>query len=580
MTTSRVILPVLDLEQDRKPLVKKVLKGAKQFQIQHITPQSSSSSSTSWVWQPPSQNTVIDRRIDLEWQIPLNNTTNNFLVGNDATGNILYNSHLQTNQRAAGAYTQVANAGAINRYSASNLDATCSNNISTRQFPLANCMNSIDLTINGTHFSTSLSEYLQAVMTYTTPEYRQRVFNQTGHCPDRLAYGPGVRTPFNPLSLTKFVEGESSRMITLIGAGSQDLYCEVREPLFLSPLLQYFGHGMSNINELSVTINWKSNPLSYLWSLLLDGNDSNSCGVAPTATSLQVAQLSSDMNVSVKKNIVVRYYTPQDDITIPAQISLPYTQPYRFSKDFGPFTSSLLMPFVAMPSVSVVGDNLRLNQIPSCVYLFVKTANSTKNDSNAVQLADVYGPIQNINVQWGNQTGILSGANASDLYEISLENGYNGVRSKHSTDGVVLKLEFGKDIPLSDEETPGMRGDFNWQCNITTLLPDVIRTAYTATFSFEQVFIYEGQLKLSPNECIAMTGIMNLDESVGAMDLGHEVDDKADSHGGSMIGGSSVGGSLWAKVKKGKNILHKVANTTSNLDHGIDAVVKAYKSRA
>lgn len=242
---------------------------------------------------------------------------------------------------------------------------------------------------------------------------------------------------------------------------------------------------------------------------------------------------------------------------------------------------TLAAPFVALPPVSVVGDNIRLNQVPSAVYLFVKTANSTKSsNANSVLLSDVFGTIQNVNINRGNQSGVLSGANQADLYELAVANGFDGIRNKRSNDGVVLKLEFGEDIPLSDGETPGMRGDYNFQCTIQTGLPDIIRTAFTANFTFEQVFIYEGEVKISPNECIAMTGIMNLDEAVSAVDMGHEHDEVADAKGGSMVGGSAVGGSLWFKMKKGRNVLHKVAQTTSNLDHGIDAVVKTWKSRA
>jgi hypothetical protein len=36
---SRIVLPVLNIEQGEKPLIKKVLKGAKQFTEQRINPQ-------------------------------------------------------------------------------------------------------------------------------------------------------------------------------------------------------------------------------------------------------------------------------------------------------------------------------------------------------------------------------------------------------------------------------------------------------------------------------------------------------------------------------------------------------------
>ena len=44
------------------------------------------------------------------------------------------------------------------------VDASTGNNLSLRQFPLANAMASIDVSINGTHFTTNPGQYIQAVM--------------------------------------------------------------------------------------------------------------------------------------------------------------------------------------------------------------------------------------------------------------------------------------------------------------------------------------------------------------------------------------------------------------------------------
>jgi hypothetical protein len=319
-----------------------------------------------------------------------------------------------------------------------------------------------------------------------------------------------------------------------------------------------------------------------MWSLMLDGSSlANSCNVAAIGESLDPPDLSVDLSSATTKNLVVRYFTPQDDVEIPAQISLPYTQPYRFSKDFGPYNvaSGREIPS-EVGVVSVVGDNIRLNQIPSCVYIFVKTSNSVKNTNAAVLYADVFGKIQGVNIQWGNQTGILSSATKDDLRAIAVENGFDNCDTQEQLDSLVLKLEFGKDVPLENNETPGMRGDYNWQCTISTLLPDVSRNAYAGTFAFEQVFMYEGEVKISPNECIAMTGIVNLDESASAVDMGHEHREGGSAVGGSMVGGSAMGGGLLRKMKKGKHILHQVAKVTGQVDHGIDNVVKTWKSRA
>jgi hypothetical protein len=77
---SRIVLPVLNIEQDAKPVMKKVLRGAKQFTEQRINSQSNSTSSTSFSFQPPSQNTVIDRCIYLNATLSLTSSQADSLI--------------------------------------------------------------------------------------------------------------------------------------------------------------------------------------------------------------------------------------------------------------------------------------------------------------------------------------------------------------------------------------------------------------------------------------------------------------------------------------------------------------------
>jgi hypothetical protein len=554
-------------------LLKKVLKGTKQFNIVKITPQSTSATSTSWVWQPPSQNTITDRRIDLEYQVNLTTTGADFQDGPVATGNWLYPTKMYNNLNLDGGYTQFA-AGS-NRYGATVGDATCSNNIAVRQFPLANAMNSIELDINGTHFSSSVSDYIQAVMRYTTVEYRERVFNETGHMPDRNDYAHTVGTDKHALmyDLTGF-QGETPRgKIAINTTAPKELAVTVREPLFLSPLLQHFGEGMTNINSLAVTINWKANPLPYMWSLCLDAIDGYGCGVQAVANSLTTAALSVDLTKGVTKNLICRYFTPQDDIDIPSQISIPYVQPVIRKSTFPSTDSSKAAPFLTK-NASVTGDNIRLSQIPSSVYLYVKLADSSKNVNDAVLFADVFGQITGVNIQWGNQSR-LSELTGNDLRQIAVDNGCDDLFTNHSGDGYVLKLRFGKDIGLENNETPGMRGDFSFQCTISSNYPDISRDDVGATnFEFCQVFMYEGQVQISPNQCMAETGIISISDSIEAKD-DHLVEDGGSYVGGSSVGGSLVGGSITGKIKKGI----KVYNKAKIAGNAINDVVNEYQSR-
>ena len=93
---SRVVLPVLNIEQEKKPLMKKVLKGAKQFTEQRINPQSSTESSSTFSFQPPSQNTVIDRCIYLECDVRLSAPANGLLKDVDSSVITRPNAHKVT----------------------------------------------------------------------------------------------------------------------------------------------------------------------------------------------------------------------------------------------------------------------------------------------------------------------------------------------------------------------------------------------------------------------------------------------------------------------------------------------------
>jgi hypothetical protein len=458
MAASRILLPVLNIEQDAKPVVKKVLRGAKQFTEQRINAQSNSTSSTSFSFQPPSQNTVIDRCIYLNATLSLTSSSGADSLKPDAASSITSLPAYTRNAAdtsvgfpmrrcvvpvhgpaadAAGAIARVVQPNAIGRTNlTSRLDQAdmvavdgeglaeliTGNNLAPRQFPLANAMQSLDVTINGTHFTVSPTEYIQAVLRYTTPQYRNTIFSGTAHAPDR-----DVKTPFGFLESPLNLHGEGSYLGELprgvllsaakIGAGNNLLFQNIREPLFISPLLQYFGHGMTNINEINVTINWCSGLFPRMFSYVPCNNVNIPfpAGVnAPDPTDLTVTV--------VEPKLILRYYTPDDDINIPAQITLPYNQPYRLSKSLGPFAPSTDLK-------SFNGDNIRLNQIPAAVYIWIQRSTAERNLPNHSAFTDYHNPIDSLQINFGNQTSILGNLNKAQnkaqLVDLAVDNGFD-----------------------------------------------------------------------------------------------------------------------------------------------------------
>ena len=160
----------------------------------------------------------------------------------------------------------------------------------------------------------------------------------------------------------------------------------------------------------------------------------------------------------------------------------------------------------------ITSQTLQLNQIPDKLIIFVEKQRKTYSDS------DSYLPIQKININFNNNSGILASAVCEDLYRMSKDNGSNqnwpqwlglstslssvgalsGVNSTVAnpsstglglsaggsaaysqvagpnkfvtapTCGSVLVLEFGHDIQLvEDFFAPGSLGNFNIQVQLT-----------------------------------------------------------------------------------------------------------------
>jgi len=617
--TSRVVIPVLEnLEQNRNPLVKTVVKGIKQIQTQSINSQSNSLTQTSFNFQPPSQNTVIDRRFELELPVTLTGGANAFsqsganqnvapVNAGGAPGTANANNQRvgfrRTKQRIPCSAIAANGANGVPplAYGDESVDLMVGNNFAPSQFPLTSCMDSIDLVINGTHFSVSVNQYIHAVMAYTTPEWRDMNLPQTPHAPDTTSLFSGadvIATARNPLSLQGegIRKGEQPRGAYLSTASVSNnggdanavIAFAFREPLFISPLMAMLGHGLTNVNQLDITIRWSANPIRRMFKyfnpnvIAPTGNGSNPAYTANINNAAFDAYAVSFGNASAAK-LHVRYYTAQDDVDIPNEIVLPYKQPQIETLSLGNQTGA------GGVIVTANGNNVRLNQIPEAVYVYVG-----QRQSNRAFDGQTYARITSVNIRWKNQTGILSGFDEVDLAELAIYNGYDaGVEEAITTRGVVLKLNYGQDIPLDDNETPGTRGDYNWQMDVSyTNCPEFQAPLTANDVVLYQIFVLNGHAIVSPNECRVATGVLSLEDNMSATDMGHSYEaNEAQLAGGSIVGGSAVGGSLIGSMTQHLKKAYNVGKAAVDVGKGamaayqdvkqpVEALVSAYKSRA
>jgi hypothetical protein len=125
---------------------------------------------------------------------------------------------------------------------------------------------------------------------------------------------------------------------------------------------------------------------------------------------------------------------------------------------------------VNMPS-PVNSLSLQLSQIPNRIFIVVRKQLS----SQSVKDSNTFFAINNVNIDFNNVAGILSGATAEDLYRMSKRNGSRqdlyeflgtanvGRGINKATAGSILVINPAKDLQCPDYLSNGSTGQFNFQ---------------------------------------------------------------------------------------------------------------------
>jgi hypothetical protein len=565
MSSVKVVLPVLDLNQIDNPLSKVVVKGVKQITTNTLSADTQNANQALFSFQPPSQNTIIDRRMMLSVSATLTNNGGNWITNqncNRERTNVAGRGTLP----ADGGGTQ--NASLFNTRGTGMFDANRGNNFAPRQLPLMSCIDVIDLEINGTHISVSPKDYIHALMRYTTPEFRSKFLSGTSHYPDITHnYGEAYATPASPFGNATDVgkNGELARGSHTPRSGisvavpTDVLTYTFTEPLFISPLLvggEF--EGLTNVNQININIRWDSANLNRLFSIYNPNSVAN-LAVYPDqadATANMLTNANATTALIADAKLYVNYYTPQDDIKIPNEVVYQYNQPQLYIK-----THTLSVADNANSAV-LVGDNIRINQIPQKMFLFFQNPRGERT----AETADAHHTIQSINISWNNQTGILSNATQEQLHTINKQNGldseyfeYGGQSSgqpKGMRFGVPLCLEFGKDVPLETGETAGMIGNFNLRVDASFNN----NTGATLTnVECNVLLVMNGACIISPNEMRLTLGNVDRSDAMNAQHDGTEYHDvKQEGNVAGLQGGSFIGG-FKHLVKGGGKVARKIA---------------------
>ena len=135
---------------------------------------------------------------------------------------------------------------------------------------------------------------------------------------------------------------------------------------------------------------------------------------------------------------------------------------------------------VAVTNYDIVSNTFSLNQIPDKLIIYVRKPFSTMTNNDA----DAFLPIEGISISFNNSQGILSGADAYTLWQMSVESGSNqswqefrgwatvpnignNVPGRVATIGSCLVLDMAKCVQISDSFlAPGSVGQFSLQVTV------------------------------------------------------------------------------------------------------------------
>lgn len=213
------------------------------------------------------------------------------------------------------------------------------------------------------------------------------------------------------------------------------------------------------------------------------------------------------------------YLTPQPTDALASRNAVPYYElPRYITPSFEVAGANWTNPRNPLPTNKRLSFNsIQLNQIPDKLFIFVRQNGNTAYNTNT-NCADFMLPIVKVNVNFNNQSGLLSTMTPIELYRMSRDNGssqswleFSGLSNSKvdgayrlaqngyapavanlpvsagnanntsvignlsaygqsvlsQTTGSLLILQFGKDIELPDYYAPGSLGNFNLQMDIT-----------------------------------------------------------------------------------------------------------------
>lgn len=416
-----------------------------------------------------------------------------------------------------------------------------------RAYPLASVTASEQITLNNdTLCQAPVRQYWPALLWYHN-EWKNR-FGQYSLTPSMMDQHPdyqsgvgGIRNPLgayndNSFEQTRasFYEYELKQNLPTFA----EIVLKVTEPVLISPLVfgdhSNFTSGLAGIQNMSYTATLGN--LNRVMSLIQDQG-------APGVKDITGVQVDIE-----SARLLFNYLTPDPLNPVPRNLVSSY---YSLVS----YPTKTTAPIVPNGEVTITMQSIQVTSIPRRIILFCREDDIAQTPFTS----DTFLPLafgNPLSVTWNNNQ-FMSQASTQDLYNIAVKNNCSMSYSQFvGYTGSCLTLDFGTDIGLMSDESPGSLG--NYQMSLTARFrnnknANIIPTLYV-------VVVYEGTFNVRDGNCSHMIGVLSRQDVLNAKRVPGITYKKAYD---------VYGGSFFTKVKDALRAAHDYAKEHKLVSKGL-----------
>lgn len=420
-----------------------------------------------------------------------------------------------------------------------------------RSYPLSTVMTSLIVTINTQAVSINMADVIQPLMRYCNfQKDREFYYSVTPAMQDQnQQYEEGFGSIRNVLGSYNdcFEMARGAYPYTVVnnvlGLGpntpvTATLTTLLTENIFLSPFSWSHHNQNAFIGIQTFDFNINFGNLGNMWS------HSNAGG--STLTSVTGHFISNPL-------LLFTYLTPKILKPIQQTYVYSYYEIQRYPTTFGAVLPN--------QTVTIQSQNIQLNTIPESILLVVRR----NNNDITFNTTDTFFRINQVQVNFDNDTNLLASATELDLYHIAQDNdcslsweqwhGTTNIFNNTSPNGQVigtvgspLRLKLGKNIGLNTIQAPSLRGSYQLQINVNCTN---VNQNQTINAVFYIITVTAGTFTIMNNRAFTDIGIITpkdiLDSKQSPMVDYHML---KNVYGGDFLDDlSRFGNTIWSGIK-------------------------------